>query len=447
MPAIAAGHPEVTRACHEVLKAGGNAVDAACAGALAACVCEPVLASLGGGGLAMVAAPGGEVLYFDFWARAGEHQRGPSGQEVLLDWSGGIQQPFMVGPDSAGMWRLPAGIDALISHFGSMDRPALASPALRLARSGVELNQSQAEWMRLLHGVHIHRPDSPLQSEAPKAGDVFAWPGLDQDLTLFAAEGHKAFEPGGEFWDKALAVLGQERAASLAGAQSPVEAQPVTPFLTGGWQVYLAGAPSISSHHIQQVLSGINAPDGYRSLAASLGRPGDSVNPSTTAISVMDDAGLRISVVISNGSGGGVFVGGTQLNNVAGEVDLRSSAGRMPEGQLPTRMCPAFAQGDRGWLIMGSGGSERITTATLHTLYGVIFESLDLAEAIETPRIYLADELQAEPEAPAARYLPEPINYWPGLDPYFGGVNAVGVLGGEPRACSDPRRQGLALIG
>ena len=47
---VAAGHAQTAAAACAVLADGGNAVDAALAGVLAACVTEPVLASLGGGG-------------------------------------------------------------------------------------------------------------------------------------------------------------------------------------------------------------------------------------------------------------------------------------------------------------------------------------------------------------------------------------------------------------
>ncbi|MGI9386911.1 MAG: gamma-glutamyltransferase, partial [Methyloligellaceae bacterium] len=67
---VAAGHEETARVAADTLRDGGNAIDAAVAGMFAACVCEPVLASLGGGGFAMVRPAGAEspVLY-DFFAQ------------------------------------------------------------------------------------------------------------------------------------------------------------------------------------------------------------------------------------------------------------------------------------------------------------------------------------------------------------------------------------------
>ena len=54
---VAAGHQATSDAAAEVLRAGGNAFDAAVAGLFAACVAEPVLSSPGGGGFLMAYDP------------------------------------------------------------------------------------------------------------------------------------------------------------------------------------------------------------------------------------------------------------------------------------------------------------------------------------------------------------------------------------------------------
>ena len=56
---VAAGHPLTARAGADVLRAGGNAVDAAVAAVLTAIVAEPLLTGLGAGGYLLVAPPGG----------------------------------------------------------------------------------------------------------------------------------------------------------------------------------------------------------------------------------------------------------------------------------------------------------------------------------------------------------------------------------------------------
>jgi gamma-glutamyltranspeptidase / glutathione hydrolase len=55
---VAAGHPLTAKAGAQILRAGGNAVDAALAAMVASFVCEPQLTGLGAGGYMLVAEPG-----------------------------------------------------------------------------------------------------------------------------------------------------------------------------------------------------------------------------------------------------------------------------------------------------------------------------------------------------------------------------------------------------
>ncbi|MDP6346313.1 MAG: gamma-glutamyltransferase, partial [Alphaproteobacteria bacterium] len=66
---IAAGDPVTVAAAAEILEDGGNAFDAALAALFAACVAEPVLCSLGGGGF-LLAQPGeGAAVLYDFFCQ------------------------------------------------------------------------------------------------------------------------------------------------------------------------------------------------------------------------------------------------------------------------------------------------------------------------------------------------------------------------------------------
>ncbi len=65
--AIACGHPATAAAAREILEDGGNAFDAALAALCAACVAEPVLCSLGGGGHLFARRADGEAVLYDFF--------------------------------------------------------------------------------------------------------------------------------------------------------------------------------------------------------------------------------------------------------------------------------------------------------------------------------------------------------------------------------------------
>ena len=73
--AVACGHEVTAAAAREVLEDGGNAFDAAIAAACAACVAEPVLCSLGGGGYLLASPAGGEALAYDFFVDTPRHKR------------------------------------------------------------------------------------------------------------------------------------------------------------------------------------------------------------------------------------------------------------------------------------------------------------------------------------------------------------------------------------
>ena len=64
---VAAGHPESANAGAAVLRAGGNAVDAAVAAVLTSFAAEPLLTGLGSGGYLLVVPPGGEAVLLDFF--------------------------------------------------------------------------------------------------------------------------------------------------------------------------------------------------------------------------------------------------------------------------------------------------------------------------------------------------------------------------------------------
>src|SRR5579871_4051512 len=67
---VAAGHPRSAQAGADVLRAGGNAVDAALGAVLTSCVCEPLLTGLGAGGYMLIAHPERSPVLLDFFVEA-----------------------------------------------------------------------------------------------------------------------------------------------------------------------------------------------------------------------------------------------------------------------------------------------------------------------------------------------------------------------------------------
>jgi len=117
-----------------VLKDGGNAVDAACATALTLAVTYPQAGNIGGGGFALVyLADSGKVYFLDFRETAPEAITA----EAYLDNSGRIDpNKSLIGPLAAGTPGTVAGLCEMHDRFGQSPWPDLVHPARMLAANG-----------------------------------------------------------------------------------------------------------------------------------------------------------------------------------------------------------------------------------------------------------------------------------------------------------------------
>ena len=172
----------------------------------------------------------------------------------------------------------------------------------------------------------------------------------------------------------------------------------------------------------------------------------------------MDGEGACASVTCSNGSCSGVVVPGTgmHLNNMLGEHDLNPLGfhRHQPGARVPSMMAPTVVMSADGGpeIALGSAGSNRIRSAIIQTIIGVIDHGLAAQEAVASPRIHVEGrEVEAElgvAGEPLDR-LEEggwQVRRWTEQNLYFGGVQAVarnpdtgGLSGG-----GDPRRGGVA---
>jgi gamma-glutamyltranspeptidase/glutathione hydrolase len=108
---VAAGHPLTAGAGADVLRAGGNAVDAALAAMLTSFVTEPLLTGLGAGGYMLIAAPGREPVLLDFFVAAPGHGADLDARAPLVPVDvafGDVIQVFNIGAASCGCYGTPA---------------------------------------------------------------------------------------------------------------------------------------------------------------------------------------------------------------------------------------------------------------------------------------------------------------------------------------------------
>ena len=176
---------------------------------------------------------------------------------------------------------------------------------------------------------------------------------------------------------------------------------------------------------------------------------------STTHISVLDGDGRACAVTCTNGEGSGVIVPGTgiHLNNMMGEEDL-SPLGfftHPPGRRLPSMMAPTVVARDgEVELALGSAGSNRIRSAILQVILGVIDRGLSLVDAVEAPRVHWENGIvYAEPGAHADALAAGgwELARFRDLNVFFGGAQAVrrDPASGELAGAGDPRRGGAVV--
>ncbi|MDQ6811353.1 MAG: gamma-glutamyltransferase [Actinomycetota bacterium] len=483
---VAAGHPLTAEAGARVLREGGNAVDAAVGAMLTSFVAEPLLTGLGAGGYMLVAGGGREPALLDFFAAAPTERSSlgePAAVLEAIDVSfGDAAQVFYVGPASCGVYGTPAGVCEALGRWGTVPLAELAAPAARLAREGVVLNAGQAYVAEILRDLLSSTPEC-AELWAPdghilREGERLRNPELGDALLRLGEEGAEPFYRG----DVARAVRewlsdhggwlsGEDLADYRAIAREPVtiayrDREVLTnppPSAGGTLLAYALGlldrgpAPptlggvvdamaSAQSERTPEFVQGL-AQDGFleRFLQTRLG--------ATTHISVLDSDGCACSTTATNGEGSGVVVPGTgmHLNNVMGEEDLNPLGfHRHPPGRrMPSMMTPSVVmRGGEVELVLGSAGSNRIRSAVLQTIVGVVDHGMSVRESVHAPRVHLeGGALYIEPGIDLAGLDLAGTNVvrFGALNLFFGGVQAVQRRDGRTTGAGDPRRGGVAV--
>ena len=182
-----------------VLKDGGNAIDGACAAALAMAVTLPRAGNIGGGGFATIyLADSQKVFFLDFRETAPKKTR----SEMFLNSEGQVDRDkATIGPLSAGVPGTVAGLYELQSRFGGASWSEMVKPARFLADTGFavydylarSLGEYREDLSRFPSTRAVYFPDGqPLA-----AGDQLVQKDLAETLGLIEANGRDGFYSGG----------------------------------------------------------------------------------------------------------------------------------------------------------------------------------------------------------------------------------------------------------
>lgn len=505
---IAAGHAVTAGAGEEILRAGGNAFDAALGAVLAASIAEPALSSLGGGGFLLAAEAGKAPLVYDFFVQT------PGRKKPLkeLDFYpiqgdfGGVFQEFHIGLAASAVPGLVQGLFAVHRDLGRMPMREIVAPAAQIAREGVVMSGFQTFILNsvvqpifagsaacmAIYGSK-RQPDAlALEGERitnPELADVFE---------ALAREGPSLFYQGeiAQAIDQAMLEGGLTSMADLARYEV-VRRQPLEidyhgtrvamnpPPAAGGLLIAFGlklleqavlQAESPQSEDYLLLLADVleKSTEARADIEAAqvaarvldetfLARYRSGVlghrraHRGTTHISVIDRDRNMAALTVTNGEGCGFVVPGTgiHMNNMLGEEDLNPQ-GFMTwaaDSRLSSMMTPSVLHWPDGRLAaLGSGGSNRIRTALLQLLVNMIDFEMAAETAVRQPRIHLDRDGQLQVEGGFAGGLERlalrfpNFNRWADHNLYFGGTHVVSADEQGFQGAGDPRRCGVCRI-
>jgi gamma-glutamyltranspeptidase/glutathione hydrolase len=521
---VVTSHPLASDVGVDILRRGGNAVDAAVAVAFALTVVHPVAGNIGGGGFMVIRNHDGTVRSLDF------REAAPSGasRTMYVDSAGKVLESSLTGHLSVGVPGSVAGLYEAHRKFGHLPWNELVAPAVRLARDGhgldgVRSRQITREAERLAR-FPASRAQFLVNGEAPAAGTRFVQADLARTLQLIADSGPRVFYRGSiaELIVQEMArggglITRDDLARYRAKWRDPIEIG------YRGYKIYTMPPPSGGGVTLAEIL---NVMEGYAPLPpfgsarlmhlqteamrrayadrnALLGDPdfvdiplsrllsksyaatlrGDidperatptppgvgvrSEGTETTHYSVVDAHGNAVSctTTLNNDFGSAVTVAGAGflLNDemddfmtapgrpnlfglVQGEANAIAPGKRMLSG-----MTPAIVVDPAGglFLVLGSPGGSRITTAVYQVLSDAIDQDMPLPGAVAAPRLHhqaVPDTLHLErdgfvqPSIDSLEAMGHRVSVWN----YKTEVNAIGRSAAGWVGVADPRRGGGA---
>ncbi|MEA4883904.1 MAG: gamma-glutamyltransferase [Clostridia bacterium] len=280
---VAAAHPLASMAGVEILRSGGNAIDAAVAAALALNAVEPNASGLGGGGFMVIRfAKTGEVAVIDYREKA----PASSTKDMYASDQAKKERWTVLGGKSVGVPGAAKGLETALQKFGTMTFGQAAAPAIKLAEEGFVVSPMLSGLIKDNYDkiVQYNNPDDvPYLRDglALEPGDILKNPELGQTLRLIAEKGSDAIYHG-PIGEKMVAAVNrnggnmtmQDFADYTAVMREPVRGN------YRGYEIISMPPPSSGGTHLIQILNvmenfdvkamGHNSPQYIHTLAETL---------------------------------------------------------------------------------------------------------------------------------------------------------------------------------
>jgi len=248
---------EASKAGLDILKAGGNAIDAAVAVGYALAVVDPCCGNIGGGGFMLIHRAGGDDVFVNFRETAPV----AATPDMYLDPAGNpIREDSLYGYRAVAVPGTVRGLDLALSHYGRLKREQVMASAIALARDGFILGEPDAaifarDAKRLAVDpeaarIFLHPDGTPY-----KAGERLRQPDLGATLGKIAAQGPDGFYDGpiaAALAAASLAHNGLISEADLAGFTA-MELAPLT-CVYRGYRIVSSPPPSSGGTTLCEIL-------------------------------------------------------------------------------------------------------------------------------------------------------------------------------------------------
>ncbi|MCK5471354.1 MAG: gamma-glutamyltransferase [Cyclobacteriaceae bacterium] len=453
---ISAGDKLTSEAGAEILKAGGNAFDAAIAATFMSFAASSSITSAGGGGFLLAHQANSSSLIYDFFVQTPKSKRKTDDLDfypVDVDF-GDKMQEFHVGLGSVATPGNIAGLFEVYQDLGSMPMSEIMAPVLDRMKKGIELHKQTKYQIDILTPILTITEQGKLiylNNQKPLAiGDTYFLPQMVDTFDYLARSGPEEFyegeiaqristlcnDNGGNltYEDfKSYRVMKRKplamnyRDAKILTNPPPNSGGPLIILLLKMMEgvsfeksdygkakhlqalaeaIRLTGLTRIERFeknvYANNILEHIFDPEFVTTLQQTLQ---NSLHKSgnTTHVSVIDQKGNVAACTTSVGEGCGYFIPGTgvMLNNMLGEEDINKQGFHKWEEntRMSSMMSPTVVLLPKGEKMgLGSGGSNRIRSAISQTIMNYVDFQLQFDDVVNNPRIHLEnDHLDVEP--------------------------------------------------
>lgn len=248
----------------EILKKGGNAVDAAVAVGFALAVVEPAAGNLGGGGFMLVRLADGRTGFVDYRETAPAR----ASRDMYIRADGSLDtEAATVGYRSVAIPASVAGLDLALRTYGTLKLAEVMAPAIRLAEQGFPVSEKLARSLRisrpLLQRFSVSRRIFLKDGALYQPGEILRQPELAETLRRIARGGSAEFYRGKlarEIADEITRMGGLISEQDLAAFQPKLREPLRAKYKAGGaeWEVISSPPPSSGGVAIIEALNILN---------------------------------------------------------------------------------------------------------------------------------------------------------------------------------------------